>query len=101
MVALDVQKKMLKSFMESYGSPTLKKASQLTGIQMTRLFRILNGYEMRLGEYLMLEKLIHQRQGIGPLDDIIMSCQRTLGPNSKRRIQALIERQLELERYVG
>jgi hypothetical protein len=37
--------------MEIKGSPSLKIISEDTGIQITRVFRLFNGYEMKLSEY--------------------------------------------------
>ena len=48
---MDLQKSTIAEFKKAYPEITLKKASQVLGIQITRVFRLFNGHEMRLGEY--------------------------------------------------
>lgn len=55
---MDLQKKIIAEVMRDHGRPTLKELSKLTGIQITRLFRILNGNPMKLNEYLLFQKCL-------------------------------------------
>lgn len=48
---MNYQESILKRYREAFPDKTLKSISKETGIQMTRVFRIFNGYEMKLKEY--------------------------------------------------
>ena len=57
---ISYQETILKNFRETFPSKTLKTISEETGIQMTRVFRIMNGSEMKIGEYEAFEKVLTQ-----------------------------------------
>ena len=48
---MKTQKKILWEYNSLMGFPTLNEISRDTGIHKTRVFRIIHGYEMKLGEY--------------------------------------------------
>ena len=49
---MELQQQIIKHYFEIFGDDkTLKEISNHLGIQITRVFRILNGYEMKLTEY--------------------------------------------------
>ena len=49
---MELQEQIIKNYYETFGrEKTLKEISNHLGIQITRVFRILNGYEMKLTEY--------------------------------------------------
>lgn len=58
-----LQKQVLETFMVEFDKPTLKEISELTGIQVTRVFRIINGYSMKVDEYEILQGLIFSKKG--------------------------------------
>lgn len=45
-----MQNYVLKRYLELYPNHTLKETAEKTGIQITRVFRILNGAEMKVSE---------------------------------------------------
>ena len=57
----------LKKFKQFYAKKTLVELEAITGIQKTRMFRLLNGAPMKLAEYEILNQLSqgssHQMQG--------------------------------------
>jgi hypothetical protein len=55
---MNMQESLIKRLNQNYPNSTLKEISQLTGIQLTRVFRILNGYEMKVKEYEIIENII-------------------------------------------
>lgn len=57
---MDLQKSIIADFKQTYPEVTLKKASELLGIQITRVFRLLNGHEMKLKEYEKFQSLLGQ-----------------------------------------
>ena len=48
---VNLQKLILKKYNLVHNHPTLRFISEDTGIQITRVFRIINGHEMKLSEY--------------------------------------------------
>lgn len=58
---MNLQDATLKQFQEVFNGPTLKEISTLTGIQMTRIFRLMNGYEMKLSEWESMNCAIHTK----------------------------------------
>lgn len=55
------QKRILQQYMELSGQPTLRVVSKDTGIQLTRVFRLINGSQMRLDEYLVFRKKVQEK----------------------------------------
>ncbi len=49
---------LMRDFMAKFDNPTLKVMSEMTGIQLTRVHRILKGNEMKLREYLIIKNLL-------------------------------------------
>ena len=58
------QKTILKQYMELNCNPTLKVISEDTGIQITRVFRLLNGSKMRLEEFKIFEEAVMKKMGM-------------------------------------
>jgi hypothetical protein len=48
---MKLQQKIIKQYKQKYPHHTLQKISNLTGIQLTRVFRIFHGRPMKLTEY--------------------------------------------------
>lgn len=55
---MQLQNAVLKKYQELYPDQTLREISKKTGIQQTRVFRILNGHEMRISEYEKFRNII-------------------------------------------
>lgn len=65
---MDLQQSILAEFHIAYPQVTLKKASELLGIQITRVFRLLNGQEMKLKEYEKFKRLLGKTHTPDQLD---------------------------------
>ena len=49
---MNLQAKVLENYLNLFGQEqTLKQISSHLGIQVTRVFRIFNGYEMKISEF--------------------------------------------------
>ncbi len=55
---MDLQKSTIAEFKKAYPAITLKKASEVLGIQITRVFRLFNGHKMRLVEYEKFKRVL-------------------------------------------
>lgn len=92
---MDYQKSILTAFRQQYQDLTFKQMGDLTGIQSTRMFRLYNGYEMRLSEYEILEKLLRGPQhSLNRWQNMI---QEILGLSSAQEAREL---ELSLERLI-
>ncbi|MBF0206821.1 MAG: hypothetical protein HQK53_08005 [Oligoflexia bacterium] len=60
---LDLQELTLKNHMKLHGNPTLKYIASDTEIQVSRVFRLFNGYEMKLSEYQKFKRSIFLKTG--------------------------------------
>jgi predicted transcriptional regulator len=58
---MNLQDSLIEKLNTTYPDITLKEISKRTGIQLTRVFRILNGYEMKVSEYERLESLVREK----------------------------------------
>lgn len=63
---MDLQKKVIDDVMATHNRPTLKRLSEMTGIQLTRIFRIMNGAEMKLTEYQAFSQCLGAEKQIAP-----------------------------------
>jgi len=55
---VDTQQILLKRFKRLFPTHSYKEISMLTGIQITRVFRLFNGAEMKISEYRAFENLL-------------------------------------------
>ncbi len=97
---MEFQKRVLGQYLELSNNPTLKVIAMDTGIQITRVFRILNGSEMRLKEFLAFNRAVEKRMGAGiSLGNLALECMHTLSAEALCEIQADMERRLKLWRF--
>ncbi len=59
---MNLQESILKSYKDSFGHQTLAAMSTHTGLNISRLFRILNGAKMRLEEYEVFKTKIQEKK---------------------------------------
>lgn len=57
-----LQRELLQDFKNKFGKKTLKQFAEITGIERTRVFRIFNGQEMKIGEWDRIRKLTYGEQ---------------------------------------
>ncbi len=91
------QKKLLDQYLELSQKPTLKVISEETGLQMTRVFRLLNGSAMRLSEYEIFHHLVQRKLGLETgLPVLAEQCLQKLSAESLKEIEGMIKRKLAL-----
>jgi len=59
---MQLQQKILRDYRKCFPQDTLKEMNQRTGIQMSRIFRIMNGMEMKVTEYENMVQAISQEK---------------------------------------
>jgi len=84
--------------MSVYENPVLRVVSEDTGIQLTRVFRLFNGSEMKLSEYLVFKEKINKKVEIRSLEDLGEKCDLQLGKESRQEISLFLGKKLKMQR---
>tara|TARA_Y100000590_G_C14967533_1_gene731145 strand:- start:21 stop:359 length:339 start_codon:yes stop_codon:yes gene_type:complete len=96
----NLQSSIINQYQERYPNHTLKQISQTTGIQITRVFRILNGYDMKLSEYQLFEEAVHgsadKRNVFFKLSNL---CQTNLSQKKIDQIESFMKHHLNVLNY--
>lgn len=92
---MSIQKIVLKQFHEKYPHAKLREISDHTGIQITRVFRILNGAEMKVSELESFQNLTTNNQQHSLLD-LARNCALNLSANKNKFIQGVMEQSLKI-----
>lgn len=85
----DLQQKILIEFKRSYPKDSLQKISKRTGIQITRVFRLLNGSEMKVKEYEAFQSCLNQTYSHGVFLSTAGKCQQNL---KQQKVKELLSR---------
>lgn len=93
----ETQKKLLDQYLALSEEPTLREIAAETGLQMTRVFRLLNGSAMKLSEYEIFNTLVQRKMGLeGALPSLASECMKKLSPEILKEIEGLLKRKLAL-----
>ncbi|EQC49629.1 hypothetical protein [Bacteriovorax sp. DB6_IX] len=90
------QDELLNQFKKRLVDYTYKQISSQTGIQMTRVFRIFNGYEMKVSEYFALKEMLEEKNEAKDFDHIIEKCRMQLSDSSLKEIEMVCKKKLNL-----
>jgi predicted transcriptional regulator len=95
---MQIQRKILREFNRLYGDLSIKKKSEVTGIQTTRMFRLLKGAEMKVGE---LEKLqeaicIKRDNRVCTVLTLAHKCSYELSGEALKEVCSYLQRRLRL-----
>lgn len=94
-----LQTKILDKYRSIHPDHTLKEISQLTGIQITRVFRIFNGSEMKLSEYSAFLKITSApKKKIAVIFD---ECLEKLSETKLKEISKEIESLLKMQKLMN
>ena len=91
---MNQQNDLIKMFRQLYQEPSYSRMAKMLGIQKTRAFRICNGHEMKLSEYLTMQNLVDERTGKSEIESIIKDCLSKLSKKRIAEISALCKRHL-------
>jgi len=58
---MKLQDHILRSYRKNFPEHTLKEIAEATGLQITRVFRILNGSEMKVSEFEAFQKALESK----------------------------------------
>lgn len=97
------QQKIINRYRQIYPNETLRETSARTGIQITRVFRLLSGKRMRVEELEAFEKAINSKLAENPghhrLTSLLEEASAVLGPDELARITDYVERKILGRRY--
>lgn len=99
---MNLQSRILREYRELHPRHTLRETSQLTGIQLTRVFRLFNGHAMKLEEYERFHRAVYGGSEAGARTGGFLrateAVARLFAPRELARITAQLERQLSWHR---
>ena len=96
------QNVLISKYLEVKKNPTLKKISKQTGINQTRVFRLLNGAPMKLSEYLSFKAGINNELKLNNcLGELALKCFNHLSKDSLKEIENLMINKLTLKQYLN
>lgn len=98
---MDYQQNILNQYRELYGPQTIREMAAQTGIQVTRVFRLFNGSEMKLREYEIFHRLILLK-GVehGRILELAQEATEKLNGQTLRELEQLFERKLKLANFI-
>jgi len=100
-----LQDRTIREFLKLLGKKTLREYSDLTGIEKTRIFRLINGAEMKITEFEIFQTIILKQKGeVINWQNIISKVElnKACEKNSyKCEASILIERNERLQRYLN
>lgn len=91
-----LQKSILKLYKETFPTHRLRETSENTGIQLTRLFRIHNGSEMKLKEYEAFERCLNQNDQASEFLKTSKHCLEKLTPHKRKLLHAQMKKALKI-----
>ena len=96
---MSMQKIVLKQFHESFPHAKLKEISEKTGIQITRVFRILNGAEMKVTEMERFQEAVSGTKANQGFVELSKRCALNLSEGKRKFIQGMMEQSLKLQSF--
>lgn len=96
---MKLQNNVLNCYKAKFPDHTLKIISQRTGIQLTRVFRLFNGHEMKLSEYEAFQSACFKEYNdniFSKFFDLSIKSVQTLSENEIRSITNSMEDLLEV-----
>ena len=88
------QNDLIKCFRELYEEPSYTKMAKLLNVQKTRVFRVCNGHEMKLSEYLKMQELVDIKNKRNEMDLLVSECVSKLSQESLEDIKKICKRKL-------
>ena len=92
---MKLQKWVIEKYIDLTGLNTLNEISKDTGIQVTRVFRLIHGKEMKLKEYEIFQsKVFKNLKKSSSILSLINECLLKLGDQKLEEIDELLRRTL-------
>ncbi len=85
-----LQKKILKDYQSKFPNDSLRMISDKTGIQVTRVFRLMNGNEMKISEYEAFNKILKEDNHPNEFLNLSQKCYDVLSPSKMNKLKKQI-----------
>lgn len=95
---MTLQQRTLRQYMELKNQPGLRVIAQETGIQQTRVFRLLNGSRMRLDEWEIFNSIVEEN--LSDLEKLARDCLNELSIDQLTHVQSVMKQKLEWKRSI-
>jgi predicted DNA-binding protein YlxM (UPF0122 family) len=97
---LYLQKKIISDYFQVFGKESLKKISKKTNINVTRIFRLVNGAEMKLSEYEKFHSLVQKNSQENRSEKFINDVRLESGSSSLNQMIEDLEYKKHLSRLI-
>ncbi len=102
---MSLQKRTLNEFRLAYPQKSLRETSELTGIQLTRIFRLLNGSPMKVEEYekfkIAISKSFRVSAPINSLEKLFYKATETLPERELEKIRTQIHHLVHMNALIN
>ena len=92
----NLQTTLINRYQTTYPADTLKEVSNKTGIQITRVFRLFNGSEMKISEYESFEKALKESKNQNEFFQLSKECFSHLNKERLNYLSAFMKQSLKL-----
>jgi len=86
-----LQKKILNEYKSIYPNQTIREVALTTKIHPSRVFRLLNGYEMKITEYEKIDKILRESDAQNSYEQFFSLTDQCFKKLNNERINTLIE----------
>ncbi len=103
-----LQQFILQEYWNLKGNPSLKYVAQETGIQLTRIHRLMNSHEMRISEFSIFKDLVEKKSHLptltinvaskSSLAELAQELEDFLDEEEKIDFASLLEREIKKQR---
>ena len=96
------QMEIIRQYMELNDNPTMRWISIDTGIQLTRVFRLINECQMKLEEYFIFRNKVMEKLNTDKdFSALAMECEDKLSVSSIAELSQLMKRALKQKRFLN
>lgn len=95
---MTLQQRTLRQYMQLRNQPALREISTETGIQQTRVFRLLNGSRMRLDEWEIFNTIVSNADS--DLEKLARDCLNELSIDQLSSLQTMMKQKLDWKRSI-
>jgi hypothetical protein len=92
----NLQTTLINRYQTAYPTDTLKEISSKTGIQITRVFRLFNGSEMKISEYESFERTLEKNETHSEFYQLTKRCFSHLNQDRLEYLTTLMKHSLKL-----
>ena len=100
---MSLQNKTIQRYRQYFPQETLREISLRTGIQITRVFRLMNGKTMKVGELEAFEKAVMDKLAENPsfsrLESLLTEASTLMTNDELSKLAEMVERKITNKKY--